>query len=745
MRLKVCSFLALASLNVNAQIDKNEQKNVENDTIIKPIQLSEVEAQAIKKKAFTMRRMKDVEGTSILAGKKTEVVLIDQKTANLATNNARQIYSQVVGLNIYDYNDGGLQLGIGGRGLDPNRTANFNTRQNGYDISADVLGYPESYYTPPAEALKEVQIIRGAASLQYGTQFGGMINFVFKEPTRGKEFLWNSRQTIGSNNLFTSFNSIEGTVDKFSYYTFYNHKQGNAYRPNSNFNSDNAFGYFNYRFNDKTNLKFEYTYFGYLAQQAGGLTDKMFYENPKFSNRERNWFKVNWNLFNVNLHHKFSEETQFDLNTFALKAYRKTVGFRDQRVGSPDEANTVRDLIVGEFNNWGAEARLLSKYDFLGKDNVFLIGGKYYQSRNTSQQGPGTKGSDANFNFDYATSPDYKYQSDFIYPNLNLSLFGENIFRVSPKFSITPGFRFEYINTKADGNFHYLIKDNAGNVIVDRLKKDDKNFKRSFVLLGLGLSYKPFSSLEMYGNLSQNYRSVTFSDIHTTNPSYLVDPNITDESGFTADLGFRGNISKALSYDTNIFALKYNNKIGNYINSEAKSVRTNVGDAITYGVELFAEVDWLRTFDVPNRSSILSTFINSSFSSSKYISSKIVGVKGKRVQFNPDVNLKTGIDLGYKNFLATLQYTYVSKQYTDDTNAEQLVSEDTYGTRGAIPAYGIMDLSTSYTYKRYKLEAGINNLLDNSYFVRRAKGYPGPGIIPSDPRTFYVTFGFHIP
>ena len=28
----------------------------------------------------------------------------------------------------------GLQLNIGGRGLDPNRTSNFNTRQNGYDI-----------------------------------------------------------------------------------------------------------------------------------------------------------------------------------------------------------------------------------------------------------------------------------------------------------------------------------------------------------------------------------------------------------------------------------------------------------------------------------------------------------------------------------------------------------------------------------------------------------------------------------
>jgi predicted secreted protein with PEFG-CTERM motif len=96
--------------------------------------------------------------------------------ANLASNNARQIYNQIPGLNIYQNDDAGLQLNVGGRGLDPNRTSNFNTRQNGYDISADALGYPESYYTPPAEGLEEIQILRGASSLQYGTQFGGMMS-----------------------------------------------------------------------------------------------------------------------------------------------------------------------------------------------------------------------------------------------------------------------------------------------------------------------------------------------------------------------------------------------------------------------------------------------------------------------------------------------------------------------------------------------------------------------------------------
>jgi len=119
--------------------------------------LSEVVLSTRKEKIFALRSLKKVEGTAIYAGKKSEVVLIDQITGNLAANAPRQIYSQVVGLNIYENGDAGLQLNIGGRGLDPNRSANFNIRQNNYDISADVLGYPESYYTPPAEALNDIK------------------------------------------------------------------------------------------------------------------------------------------------------------------------------------------------------------------------------------------------------------------------------------------------------------------------------------------------------------------------------------------------------------------------------------------------------------------------------------------------------------------------------------------------------------------------------------------------------------
>lgn len=716
------------------------------------IELSAVVVTEQREELFNLKRLKAVEGTAIYAGKKTEVVLLENLTINAAANNARQIYSQIAGLNIYEANDAGLQLNIGGRGLDPNRTASFNTRQNGYDISADVLGYPESYYSPPAEALKEIQVIRGAASLQYGTQFGGLVNFVFKEPNPTKKIELISRQTIGSNNLFTSFNSLSGTLGKFSYYTYFNYKKGDDFRPNSEFNSSNVFAHFKYQFSTQTSLLVEVTYLDYLAQQAGGLTDAQFYNNPNFSNRTRNWFNVDWLLYAAKLEHKFSPQTDLSVQFFGLDAARKAVGFRTNRVSQTDDLSAPRDLLIGEFNNWGVETRLLHRYTLAGKNAIFLIGNKVYQSNNTAIQSAGTNGLDADFSVANEQFPFYPNQSNFTFPNRNLAFFAEHIFYVNDQLSITPGVRFENIKTESAGTFRKIDTDLAGNPIRDTTFTDDRIFDRNRLLLGLGLSFKPKPTAELYINASQNYRSVTFNDIRVVNPSFQVDPNISDENGFTADIGVRGRMKK-LNYDLSSFTLLYNDRLGEVLRAEIRPnaegdpietgrivrFRGNIGQAFIYGLETLLDYSIITPSIEGNRPLSLNVFTNFALTKSKYLQSEIAGVEGNEVEFIPFVNLKTGLGFGYKNLRGSLQYTYLSKQFTDASNAPQDIRDNQSGIVGEIPAYQIMDFSLSYQWKVLKLEAGINNVLDSSYFTRRATGYPGPGIIPSAPRTGYIT------
>jgi Fe(3+) dicitrate transport protein len=88
-------------------------------------------------------RLDDVEGVYLYAGKKTELVDIQRMDANLAVNNTRQTFAKVPGLMIWENDGTGIQVGIATRGLSPNRSWEFNNRQNGYDISADPFGYPD--------------------------------------------------------------------------------------------------------------------------------------------------------------------------------------------------------------------------------------------------------------------------------------------------------------------------------------------------------------------------------------------------------------------------------------------------------------------------------------------------------------------------------------------------------------------------------------------------------------------------
>ena len=372
-----------------------------------------------------------------------------------------------------------------------------------------------------------------------------------------------------------------------------------------------------------------------------------------------------------------------------------------------------------------------------------MIGSKYYDASNSQQQGPGTTAADADFNFAIDQFPNYERQAQFDFPNKNLAIFGENIFNVTDKFTVTPGFRYEYIKTESAGSFNNIVLDLAGNVLVNEEVPDNRDFERDFLLLGLGATYQLAPEVELYGNFSQNYRSVTFNDIRVVNPSFVVDEDINDEEGYTIDVGARGRIDNKFAYDVSAFGVRYDERLGEVLfedtDGSIKRRRGNIGDAFIYGLEVFTDWNLRNTFFENHQEIKLNLFTNLALTSSEYLSSEEIGVEGNEVEFIPDVNLKTGVNFGYKNFTASAQYTYLTEQFTDATNAPQDVNDNQRGIEGSIPSYGVLDISAAYTWKQFKLEAGLNNALDESYFTRRATGYPGPGIIPAEPLTFYTT------
>lgn len=690
--------------------------------------------------SMAMGHLHGVENFGIYKGKKTEVVMLSEITANVATNNPRQVYGRVTGLNIWESDGAGLQLGIGGRGLNPNRTANFNTRQNGYDISADALGYPESYYTPPVEALDRIEIVRGAASLQYGTQFGGLLNFRFKRGPEDRKIAVTTRQTLGSWGFFGSFNSIGGTVlnNKLNYYGYFQYKRGDGYRPNSDFDYQCAYASADFRATQKLSLRFDLTRMDYLAHQPGGLTDKMFQDDPRQSVRARNWFSVDWNLSALTLNYDFSEKTRLDVRTFGLLARRQTVGNLD-RINVADFGQN-RTVIDGEFKNIGQEARLLHQYSIGSLPQTLLIGYRLYSGRSTSKQGDGTDGSDADFQF---INPENLENSDYEFPNQNQAVFLENVFNLSAKWSLTPGLRYERIVTRSDGYYTQRVLDAAGNVIVQNKVYDHQERKRDFIIGGLGATFKPRESVELYANISQNYRAINFTDLRIVNPNFVVDSNLQDERGFTADLGVRGGKEGFFTYEVTAFYIAYNGKIGQVLRADQPPLyndyrfRSNISDARNIGLEAFGEMDVLQLFAQKKRRARLTLFVNAAFVDARYVNTDDPSVRNKKVEMAPPVMLRSGLSYQNGAWRGAFQYGYIGKHYSDATNAERTAT----AVEGAIPAYGVADISMAYTWRWLTLEASCNNLFDAAYFTRRAESYPGPGIIPSDGRGIYVTLG----
>lgn len=153
--------------------------------------------------------------------------------------------------------------------------------------------------------------------------------------------------------------------------------------------------------------------------------------------------------------------------------------------------------------------------------------------------------------------------------------------------------------------------------------------------------------------------------------------------------------------------------------------------------------DWSlsKTFFEANENLNWTVFSNVALTGSEYLKSDIKNIEGQEVEFVPLYNIKTGTGIGYKNFLSSLQLTAVSSQLSS-ANSDLRQTDISNGISGEIPAFYVADFSCSYKFKHFKIESGINNFTNNSYFTRRAIGYPGPGIIPSEGRVFYATLEF---
>jgi Fe(3+) dicitrate transport protein len=698
----------------------------------------------IEGKYKDLERLPTLDGTRIISGKKNEVVNLLQSSADLSTNNYRQILAKVPGVSIWENDGSGIQTSIATRGLSPNRSWEFNVRQNGCDISSEAYGYPEAYFTPPTEALEKIEIIRGSASLQYGTQFGGLLNYVTKKNYSNKPFAFETQQTFGSYGLFNAYNAIGGKIKKFSYYGYLHHRSADGWRQNSQYRTTTGHLSISYAFSSKFSISLEYTHMDYLSQQPGGLTDSMFQRAPQQSVRSRNWFSTPWNSSALHLKYDINENTKFTVDIFNTLASRNSIGFMKDI--------TVKDSLNGSFyntrqidrdwyNNLGAEARLLKQYNLLGQKSALSIGTRIYQGNTLRKQGGiGSVNSDFDLTIIEQHSSqfgNFDFKRELTFVTKNAAFFTENLFQLTDRLAITPGLRIEYIENRVFGTIDKPITGIAINIPYS---------VRGVVLAGIGGEYKTTKTTNIYSNFSQAFRPVTFSELTPSATTDSIDQNLKDAKGYNIDLGFRGSLFDAINFDIGAFYLFYDNRIGT-ISVNGKNLKTNIGASVSKGIESFIELDIFKLAELHKKIGNLKLFSNVAIIDARYtrwddpaaLVDSTKDFSGNIVENAPRTINRFGLTYKFNRFSITYQFNQIGSVFTDALNTEKPNSK---ATIGKLDGYSLMDISATYLINgKYNIKAGVNNLTNEKYATRRSGGYPGPGILPGNGRTFFFSIG----
>ncbi|MEO7393995.1 MAG: TonB-dependent receptor [Chitinophagaceae bacterium] len=724
-------LLLCSSTTGLAQKPANEKDSIENHRSLDSVVIISFLNQNI------IRQLPAIQGTYIFSGKKTELIDLAQLPADITNKTGRQLFARIPGVFVYDMDGAGNQMNIATRGLDPHRGWEFNNRKDGIITNSDMYGYPASHYNMPLESISRIELVRGTGSLQYGAQFGGMLNYVSKQGDTIRPLSFESITTAGSFNLLSSFHSIGGKLGKFKYYAYLQKKTRDGYRENEHTNSEAQAIIISYEPNSKFSIRTEWARSKYIYRIPGPLTDSMFYTNPCQATRSRNYFSPDIHIPSVTLNWQIAKQTKLQFTSSAVLGKRNSVQF-DKPVNIKDTINSTtlqynnRQVDIDNFNSYTTELRILQQY-FLFKQISNLVAGIQYMNNDLHrrQLGKGTTGTDYNLTLIYPV-----WGRDVHLKTHNIALFIENKFQLLKTLSVNVGARFETGQTNMTGSIAYY-PDNAIPVTI----------RHQFPLLGGNILYKPKENMEYYGGWSQAYHPLLFKDLIPASLFEKVDPNIKDARGYNAEMGIRGN-KNFLRWDISGFMLGYNNRFGTLAQTDNLgnfyTYRTNIGNSLTSGLEILLQGNWILKNKIA-----LSFFTSTAFMHARYKKAIVksgntnITINGNKVESVPDIITRNGATIRYKKASLSVLHSYTSKTFSDALNTLQPLKAT--GAAGLVPAYGLVDLNTSIRFSKYlELRININNVTNKQYFTKRPTFYPGPGVWPSDGRNLSVSFAVRL-
>jgi Fe(3+) dicitrate transport protein len=691
----------------------------------------------------------EVEGTRINSGKKTSFVK-PQEFPEIANNNYREVMATAPGLLVSEEPNSPV-INFGYRGLDSQRAETMQVLKDGISIKNEQFGFPETHFTPVLDAVERVEFIRAGAALQFGPQPGGALNFIMKMPSKDAAFHATAKALYGSDELFQAFLSLDGTVGQFGYYAYYDHRQRQGFRVNSDYDLNN--GSVRLVWEASSRDRFILTLDAYDEEhgEPGGLrtfidpvaplASQVFYQvDRNASSRFFDRFRLQRYYADFAYQHLFAESSQLEIKAFGGYLSRYSKRQRGGGVGILPfgGAATTNSIQNREVWNEGVDARVRHDYVLAGDTSTFAGGVYFYHALQdrTDERGT-TPNADTGALRNFATGE-----------TTDWSLFAENRFHFG-RFSMTPGMRFEFLSQKLDeevnvtrnfllsrddDSFVPLFSLGLGYVLIEGqhpesvTAKDAKDAKQAVTSTTMVAGGSP--RLELYGTVAQAYRPRTYGELVPTSANGIVNSDLKEGDSLQFELGLRGKPWTFLTFDVSGFHYTFDDQVGEVTGLDpgtglSFTTTQNVGDARFTGAEFAVELDLLALLNGGAESPYgqLNLYGNVTLLDAEFTSGPS---KGLTPPYAPEYQFKVGALYHWKDrFKAGFIGTIVDDHFANASNS----------ATHFVPAYTVWDLTAEYNFcnGRVGVFAGIGNIFDEDFWAE----VRDEGILPAARRNYY--------
>jgi Fe(3+) dicitrate transport protein len=685
----------------------------------------------------------EVEGTRINSGKKTSFVK-PEEFPTVANNNYREVMATTPGILVSEEPSSPI-INFGYRGLDSQRSELMQVLKDGVSIKNEQFGFPETHYTPILDAVERVEFIRAGAALQFGPQPGGALNFVMKMPRKDAQFHFITKNAYGSDELFTDYTAIDGTIGAVGYYAYFDHREREGFRE-ANGDYDLNAGSAKLVYDVNSDSRFVLTLDAYdeehgepggLRRQEPGVADpprSVLYEvDRNATSRFFDRFRLKRYYAMLEYQHLFSEHTQLDLKAFGGYLSRFSKRQRGGGEGimpvpnpAPGTTSSTNSIQLREDWTEGAELRLRHDYSLAGDTSTFAGGLYFYHARQDRADSRGvTPDADSGDLRNFTTGD----TTDF-------SLFAENRFHFG-RLSITPGMRLEFLRqsldesfnitrpnllTREDDSFVPLFSLGLGYVLLEGQQavtttaKDAKDAKNVTTTMTAGGPPR----LELYATAAQAYRPRTYGELVPTSATGTVNGDLKEGNSLQFELGLRGKPLPYLSFDVGGFYYTFDDQVG-----EVGTTTQNVGDARFAGFEAAAELDILAMINGGTESPYgqFNLYGNITALDAEFTAGPN---NGFTPAYAPDYQFKVG---GIYRWKDRVKVGMIGAMVDDHfSNADN-------GFQHFIPSYNVWDLTAevNFCHGRVGVFAGINNVFDEDFWAE----IRDEGIVPAYRRNYY--------